>query len=127
MNRRPEVWLVLALFVLSTSAGDVLMAKAMGLIGDLGKIREREGTFGAIRRIFVSGWFWLAVTAMASSFFSLLTALNWADLSFVGPASSALTFILNTFAGKFYLKEQVTGRRWLAAALVCVGVFFISR
>lgn len=127
MTRNPAIWVVLVMFVFFTSAGDVLMAKAMALIGDVGEIRKREGLFAVVRRIFSSGWFWLAVTAMASSFFSLLTALNWADLSFVGPASSALTFIVNTIAGKLYLKEAVNGRRWLAAGLVCIGVFLISR
>ena len=126
MKHAAEIWIVLAMFVFFTSAGDILMAKAMCLVGDLGEIRHREGTLAAVKRVFSSGWFWLAVSAMASSFFSLLTALNWADLSFVGPASSALTFILNTIAGKFYLKENVTGRRWIAAGLVCVGVFLIS-
>jgi drug/metabolite transporter (DMT)-like permease len=126
MNHEAKIWIVLGMFVFFTSAGDVLMAKAMALVGDLGGIRQRHGTLVAIKVVFTSFWFWIAVLAMASSFFSLLTALNWADLSFVGPASSALTFILNTFAGKFYLKERVTARRWLAAGLVCIGVFLIS-
>lgn len=127
MRHGAAIWFILAMFVFFTSAGDILMAKAMCLVGDVGEIRQREGVLGAVKRVFSSGWFWLAVSAMASSFFSLLTALDWADLSFVGPASSALTFILNTFAGKFYLKEEVTARRWIAAGLVVVGVFLISR
>ena len=63
---------------------------------------------------------------MAASFFSLLWALNKADLSFVGPASSAMTFVTNTLAGKYFLKENVDKRRWTATALVCLGILLIA-
>jgi len=120
------LWIVVVLFALLTSAGDVLMSKAMSTIGDLGKLRSEHGTWTMLERIFTSGWFWLAITAMASSFFSLLLALNWADLSLVGPASSALVFITNTIMAKFFLRENVTRRRWSAALLVCAGVILIG-
>jgi drug/metabolite transporter (DMT)-like permease len=48
-------------------------------------------------------------------------------LSFVGPASSAMVFITNTFAAKYFLREQVDRRRWAATLLVCVGILLIAR
>ena len=126
MNVGVAVWLLLLGFVVFTTLGDVLLARAMREIGDLSEVRKREGLFAAAFKVLTSGLFWWAILNMALSFFSLLTALNWANLSFVGPASSALTFIANIAAAKFILKENVDKRRWMASALVCVGILLIG-
>jgi|SRR4051812_7457902 drug/metabolite transporter (DMT)-like permease len=120
-------YLAIAAFALLTSFGDVLMSRAMTKIGDLGELRARRGIHGTAIAVFCSGAFWLALIAMAASFFSLLTALSWADLSLVAPASSALVFVLNTLGAKFYLREKVDTRRWTATALVCAGIFLVTR
>jgi len=122
-----SIWPILVVFIVLSSIGDVMMSKAMTLIGDLGVIRREHGIMGAVSRVLGSGWFWLAISSMAGSFFTLLIALNRADLSFVVPASSSFSFILNTLAAKFYLRERVDGRRWTAAVLVCVGVLLLRK
>lgn len=114
-------------FIVLSSIGDVMMSKAMSIIGDFGVIRAKDGVMGVVRRVLISRWFWLAISSMAGSFFTLLIALNRADLSFVVPASSSFSFILNTLAAKFYLRERVDKRRWTAAGLVCVGVFLLTK
>lgn len=122
-----SIWPILVVFIVLSSIGDVMMSKAMTLIGDLGVVRREHGIVGAVSRVLRSGWFWLAISSMAGSFFTLLIALNRADLSFVVPASSSFSFILNTLAAKFYLRERVDARRWAAAFLVCVGVFLLTK
>jgi multidrug transporter EmrE-like cation transporter len=122
-----SIWLLVIGFVMFTTAGDVMLSRAMTLIGDMAAIRRASGIAGVIRRVTTNGTFWIAIVFMAASFFSLLLALNRADLSFVGPASSAMTFVSNTLAAKFFLKERVDCRRWTAAALVCVGILLISK
>lgn len=122
-----HIWLLVIGFVLFTTIGDVLLSRAMTIIGDMGAIRAQAGIGGVIHRVLTNGGFWLAILFMAASFFSLLLALNRADLSFVGPASSAMTFVTNTLAAKFFLKEKVDRRRWTAALLVCVGILLISK
>lgn len=126
MSASWAVWLLLIGFVVFTTAGDVFLAKAMTRIGDLGMLRRQKGIAACIVAVMGSGNFWLAIFNMALSFFSLLTALNWANLSFVGPASSALTFVANIAAARVFLKEDVDRRRWLAAAMVCVGILLIG-
>jgi drug/metabolite transporter (DMT)-like permease len=64
---------------------------------------------------------------MAMSFFSLLIALSWADLSLIGPASASLTFVTNAVAARFFLHENVDRRRWTAALFVCAGVALLAR
>jgi|SRR5579863_8288923 len=127
MNIPLSIWPILTVFIVLSSLGDIMMSKAMTIIGDVGKIRREVGLFSAISRVLSSRWFWLAISSMAGSFFTLLIALNRVDLSFVVPASSSFSFILNTLAAKFYLREAVDKRRWTAAGLVCVGVFLLTK
>ena len=122
-----SVWLMIASIVIMATAGDVLLAGAMRQIGDFDQIRARSGLSGAIAAVLSNARFLLGVGCMALSFFSLLFALSWADVSLVAPASAALTFVTNAFAAKLILKENVDARRWLAAVCVCAGVFFLAR
>lgn len=122
-----HVWLLVIGFVVFTTAGDVLLSRAMNHIGDMDEIRRRSGIFGVIKRVVINMTFWTAIIFMAASFFSLLWALNKADLSFVGPASSAMVFITNTLAAKYFLREQVDNRRWAATLLVCIGILLIAK
>jgi drug/metabolite transporter (DMT)-like permease len=64
---------------------------------------------------------------MALNFFALLFTLSVVDVSLAAPATASLTYIGNAFAAKFFLKENVDRRRWLAAVFVCVGVFLLSK
>jgi drug/metabolite transporter (DMT)-like permease len=121
-----QVWLLLIGFVAFTTAGDVFLAKAMTVIGDLGELRRRRGVIICVKLVVKSGLFWIAIVNMALSYFSLLTALSWANLSFVGPASSALTFVVNIIAARIFLREKVDRRRWMATAMVCVGILLIG-
>jgi drug/metabolite transporter (DMT)-like permease len=120
------IWLLLVAFVVFTTAGDVFLARGMTRIGDLGVLRAQAGTWVCVVAVLRSGLFWLAILNMAASYFSLLTALNWANLSFVGPASSAMTFLANIAAARIFLREEVDRRRWLATALVCAGILLIG-
>lgn len=113
--------------VVLATAGDVLIASAMRQIGDFDKIRARSGLIGAVRAVLGNLRFVLGVIGMALSFFALLFALSWAEVSLVAPASAALTFVTSAFAAKWVLKENVDHRRWFAAVCVCIGVFFLAR
>jgi drug/metabolite transporter (DMT)-like permease len=64
---------------------------------------------------------------MALAFFSNLIGLSWADLSLMGPASAALTFVANALGAKFFLHENVDKRRWFATVFVCAGVVLLTR
>ena len=70
--------------------------------------------------------FFLGIAAMTVSFFSLLFALSWGDVSLVAPAAASLTFIGNAFAAKIFLHEKVDHRRWMAALLVAAGVALLA-
>ncbi len=115
-------WGGIAAIVITATAGDVLQSRAMKEIGDLGVIRRSRGWLQVLRRVISSPRFMLGLLFMALAFFSLLVTLSWDDVSVVGPASAALTFIANAFAARIFLKERVDHRRWMAAMFVAGGV-----
>jgi drug/metabolite transporter (DMT)-like permease len=119
-------WTSIFAVVIFSTIGDVLISRAMKTIGDIGHLWRDYGTFHVIRSLFRNGTLWLGVLFMALGFFSLLFALSWADVSLVGPASASLTFLTNAIAAKFFLKENVDRRRWIAALLVSCGVVLIA-
>ncbi len=123
----PSIWMMIGAIVILATAGDVALAGAMRRIGDFDDIRAHSGMIGAIRAVLTNFRFLFGLLCMSLSFFSLLFALSWADVSLVAPASAALTFMTNAFAAKWILKENVDRRRWFAALCVCVGVFLIAR
>lgn len=118
--------LMIATIVVTSSTGEVLTAGAMKTIGDLDEIRARAGMKGAIKAVVTCPLFFVGIFFMAAAFFSLLFALNHMNLSLVGPAAASLTLVTNTIAAKLFLKENVDHRRWIAAILVCIGVYFLA-
>jgi drug/metabolite transporter (DMT)-like permease len=117
---------MIAAIVLCSTAGEVLTAAAMKSVGDLDEIRARSGFTGAVRAVLTCPLFFAGVSFLALAFFSLLFALNHLNLSLVAPASASLTLVTNAVAGKIFLKENVDRRRWTAAVLVCIGVYFLA-
>jgi drug/metabolite transporter (DMT)-like permease len=119
-------WICIFCVVCSSAAGDVLIALAMRRIGDLGEFHRNHGFVSMMTRVLSSGALFGGVFFMAMAFFSNLVGLSWADLSLMGPASAALTFVTNAIAAKFFLHENVDRRRWFATIFVCGGVLLLT-
>jgi multidrug transporter EmrE-like cation transporter len=113
--------------VITATAGDVLIASAMRAVGDLDEIKAARGLQGAIWAVIRESRFFAGASCMALSFFALLFSLSHADVSLIAPAAGSLTFVSNAVAAKWMLHENVDGRRWLAAGLVCCGVALLKR
>jgi len=119
-------WLCILITVCAATAGDVLVALAMRSVGDLGEFRRRYGFVLMLLRVLSSGVLFAGIFFMGIAFFSNLVGLSWADLSLMGPASAALTYITNALAAKLVLKEDVNRRRWLATIFVFCGVLILT-
>ena len=100
-----KIWLMLLWIGLVDSSGNLCIARGM---------RRME------KKILALGICFLTV-----SFFSFLTLLSWANLSFVLPASS-LSYVANTMGAKIFLKERVSPERWMGVLLIGLGVALIS-
>jgi drug/metabolite transporter (DMT)-like permease len=126
MTSGPAIAVMVAIIVLTATAGDVFMASAMRAVGDLDQIKAARGLRGAIWAVVSEGRFLAGVVWMALSFFALLFSLSHADVSLIAPAAGSLTFVSNALAAKYLLHENVDRRRWLAAVFVCCGVALLK-
>jgi drug/metabolite transporter (DMT)-like permease len=119
-------WSAILAIVFASVIGDVLLARAMKQVGDVGALWRRAGVASVLGRTLGNPNFLFGVTAMAAAFFSLLFALSWGDVSLVAPAAASLTFIGNAVAARIFLHEKVDRRRWIAAGLVAAGVALLA-
>ena len=113
-------WLLVAIIVAATSAGEVLQAAGMKRHGEISDFRP--GALGKVlyaisRNLFIV----LSVVMMAVSFFAFMALVSVADLSFSVPATAA-SYVLETILAKTILQENVSWRRWAGALLVTSGV-----
>ena len=120
------IWLSIATVVVASTTGDVLLARAMRQVGDLGELRRHCGLRVVVLRIGRNPSFLTGLLAMTFAFYGLLLALSWEDVSLVAPASASLTFIANAVAARIFLHERVDRRRWIAALLVASGVALVA-
>src|ERR1700758_4827777 len=119
-------WAGVFAVVFTSVTGDVLLSKAMKQLVDFGKRGSKQGLVTVLKQVVRNHYFLLGLLAMAVSFYSLLFALSWGDVSLVAPAAASLTFVGNAIAAKIFLHERVDRRRWIAALLVAGGVALLA-
>ncbi len=123
MNSGPA-WLLVAIIAICNTIGDVLNTAGMKRQGEIKEFKLRSVlrmVFGVFHNPLVLG----GMLALAVAFFSLISLLSIADVSFAVPAT-ALSYVLETFLAKRVLKEEVSRRRWAAATLVALGVALLQ-
>ena len=98
----------------------------MKQVGDVGKLWSKRGLQTVVSHVVRNPHFLLGLVAMTVSFYSLLFALSWGDVSLVAPAAASLTFVGNAVAARIFLHERVDQRRWIAALLVAGGVALLA-
>ena len=114
-------YLVLSLVALSSAFGDTSLAVGMKRVGPV-SLSHPDALLSALRTPWVLGGVLLLVVFFAS----YLTALSWADLTFVLPATS-LAYVGIAFLSRFWLHEQISLARWLGIALITAGVGFVTQ
>jgi len=119
-------WGAIATIVSASTAGDVLLSRAMKQVGNVAELRRRVGLPAVVGRVLRNPSFLMGVSAMAAAFYAMLFGLSWADVSLVIPASTSLTFVTNAAAARIFLHERVDHRRWVAALLVAGGVVLLA-
>src|SRR5215471_4563567 len=70
-------------------------------------------------------WVGIGIVMLLGFFASYMSALSWADLTYVLPASS-LGYVLLALIARFALHERVSLMRWLGISLVSSGVGFVT-
>ena len=79
-----------------------------------------------LTQILSSSYIWLGIFSLFVFFFAHMLVLNWADYSYVQPATSASYLSLVVFS-YVLLGEKVSALRCLGIAIICAGVLIVSR
>ena len=116
--------IMIAIIVVTDSAGDVLLTKSLRQVGAVSSLAPRALWDVACRAI-RNRHFLASLLFMTLHFIGFLAVLAWADLSFVFPAT-ALAYVVTTLASKFILGETISVHRWAGTTLVCLGVGLVS-
>jgi drug/metabolite transporter (DMT)-like permease len=114
-------YLVLGVVTLTSAFGDTSLAIGMKRVGPV-SLSQPAALLSALR----TPWVFVGVLLLLGFFASYLTALSWADLTFVLPATS-LAYVGIAFLSKFWLHEQISIARWLGILLITAGVGFVTQ
>lgn len=114
-------YLVLLAVMCFGGTGDVLLKRGMMDVGaiDLHHLRTLLGALA-------DPWILIGIVCLTCFFASYLTALSWADLSYVLPAT-ALGYVVVAMLSKYFLHEHVSSWRWLGIMLISCGVGWVTR
>ena len=113
-------YLVLAGVAVFASIGDSMLSRGMKEIGSV-PISRLQTLIAALRDPWIVG----GIVFLLGFFAAYMTALSWADLTYVLPATS-LGYVLLALIAKFILHEQVTMWRWVGIGLIAIGVSFVA-
>jgi drug/metabolite transporter (DMT)-like permease len=113
--------LIYAAIACCNGLGDVILKRGMTDVGTI-QLSHWQHVFTA----FLNPWILLGIACLAGFFYSYLTALSWADLSFVLPAT-ALGYVVTTVLSRYFLHEYVSVWRWSGVLLISAGVGLVTR
>lgn len=119
MNLRK--YLVLLGVVIFGASGDALLSRGMRQVGEIQLDHWQKLIFAVVHP-----WVALGVLLLMAFFASYMTALSWADLTYVLPATS-VGYVLLAFIAKFLLHENVSATRWVGIGLIAAGVGFVAQ
>ncbi|MGH9547111.1 MAG: EamA family transporter [Terriglobales bacterium] len=114
-------YLVLAGITLFAAIGDTFLARGMKQVGNISLHGLPDIIFTLL-----NPWVALGIFFLLGFFAAYMTALSWADLTYVLPATS-LGYVLLALIAKFCLHEQVSSTRWLGIVLISAGVGFVTQ
>lgn len=114
-------YLILATVALTSALGDTLLDVGMKQMGPVSL--HHLGTLLLALKI---PWIWAGIVLLLGFFASYLTALSWADVTFVLPATS-LAYVVVALLSRFWLHENITPARWAGIFCIVAGVGFVTR
>ena len=113
--------MILGLVSLCAPLGDTCLSRGMTSLPPI----TLAHPFSLIAAVFTP-WIALGIAMLLGFFASYLTALSWADLTYVLPATAFGNVIVALFA-RFFLHETISWQRWFGVVLITVGVGFVAQ
>ncbi len=117
---RPSQYALLLAIMLTASVGDSCLSRGMAQVGavDLHHL-------GLLWRALFNPYVIAGIVLLIGFFASYTTALSWADLTFLMPAT-ALNYVFIALLGRYWLHEKLSWSRWLGIALIVSAVGFVA-
>ncbi|MFP5234002.1 MAG: EamA family transporter [Acidobacteriota bacterium] len=122
---KPKTFLMIVVMVVCGPLGNTFLGKGMKQIGSVG-VWPVSHLISSLSRILTTPSIWMGIGSLIVFFIADMLVLSWADYSFVRPAS-ALGYGMVALLGYSMLGERVSPLRWTGIAIICLGVFVVSR
>jgi drug/metabolite transporter (DMT)-like permease len=117
----PQQYGILATVMFTAAIGDTLLSHGMAQVGPV-DVHHLSLLFMAMKNL----WVISGILMLIGFFASYLTALSWADLTFVLPATS-FSYVVVAVLSHFWLHEHISIARWAGILLIVGGVGFVSQ
>src|ERR1700751_1815486 len=121
---RFKTLVMVLLMVVCANTGDLMLARGMKQIGNV-EI-SIPGLRHALLSTIQSGSIWIGILFLIGFTLCYMTAVSWADYSFVMPAG-AFGYAVQTLLAVVGLHEAVGARRWVGVVLIVVGVLLVGQ
>jgi drug/metabolite transporter (DMT)-like permease len=118
---KPRQYLILGLVSLCAPLGDTCLARGMSTMPAITLAHP-----GSLIAAVFTPWIALGIALLIGFFASYLTALSWADLTYVLPATAFGNVIVALLA-KFWLHDTISLARWAGIVLITIGVGFVAQ
>ncbi len=112
--------MILGLVAVCAPLGDTCLSRGMTALPSISLAHP----LSLIAAVFTP-WIGAGIALLIGFFASYLTALSWADLTYVLPAT-AFGNVIVALLSRFWLHEPISFQRWLGIALITVGVGFVA-
>jgi drug/metabolite transporter (DMT)-like permease len=117
---KPSQYAILICVMLTASVGDTLLSRGMAQVGPV-DLHHLNLLWHALFNPFVD----LGIVLLIGFFACYMTALSWADLTFVMPAT-AFGYVVVALLSRFWLHEHLSISRWIGILLITSAVGFIA-
>ena len=117
----PRQYMILLLVAICAPLGDSCLSRGMTTLPAISFFHPAT----LVAAVFTP-WIALGIALLIGFFASYLTALSWADLTYVLPATAFGNVIVALFA-RFWLHEPISVQRWTGIALITLGVSFVAQ
>ncbi len=117
---KPRQYLILALVSVCAPLGDTCLSRGMTHMPAITLAHP-----GSLIAAVFTPWIATGIALLIGFFASYLTALSWADLTYVLPAT-AFGNVIVALLSKFWLHEPISPARWAGIVLITIGVGFVA-
>jgi multidrug transporter EmrE-like cation transporter len=117
---KPAQYAILVAIMLTASIGDSLLKRGMDQVGSV-DMQHLELLGHALFNPYVD----VGIIFLIGFFAAYTTALSWADLTFVMPAT-AFGPVVIALIGRYWLHEQLSVWRWMGIAMIVCAVGFVA-